>query len=110
MKLKDTIKRILREESKVPIQVRRRLGDVDWSVEFQVKEVVKRYGSPCKLSLSDFIEVVTESVITSLYWNTFSYMDDDSNEWEVTYHFLVNYIENNFGDKLREYYHINCGD
>jgi len=109
MKLIDTIKRILREESKVPIQVRRRLNDVDWRVDFQVKEVVKLYGSPCKLSLSDFVVEVTESVITSLYWDDFSYMDDNSNEWGITYHFLVDYIENNFGDKLKGYYHMNCG-
>jgi len=108
----ESIQKTIKEESKVPIKVRRRLNDIDWNVEFATKQVVRKYGNPCKLSLSYFIDEVVEDVINSLYWDNFSDMEDNSNEneWVITYHFLVDYIENNFGDKLKQYYHINCGN
>jgi hypothetical protein len=46
-----------------------------------------------------------------MYWDYFAdKLDDDSDEWGQMYRFIERYVKNKFGDKLREHYHIQCGD
>ena len=110
MGLKQTIRKILNEESKVPVEVRRRISEVDFNVDYSIKEIKRQYGSICKLNETEFIETVIDKTIDEMYWVYFSDMDDNSQEWGATYRLLVHYIEDKFGDKLKKTYHINCGD
>ena len=108
MNLKESIKRILREET-VPLFVRRRIDAVDWQIDFAVKEVNRQY-NVCNLGEDGFIDTVIQKTIDSMYWDFFSDMDDNSDEWTSAYHYMERYINNNFVNKLRENYHLNCGD
>ena len=100
---------VLREET-VSTSVRRRIHAIDWQIDFAVREVNRQYTNICNMGESGFIETVTEKTIESMYWDFFSDMDDNSNEWTAAYHFMVRYINNNFVDKLKQNYHMNCGD
>ena len=109
MNLKESIKRILREET-VPLFVRRRIDAVDWQIDFAVKEVNRQYNNVCNLGEDGFIEIVIEKTIDSMYWDFFSDMDENTPEWGVSYQYILKYAEDKFTNKLKEYYHIKCGD
>jgi hypothetical protein len=106
--LKESIKRILREES-VLTRVKRRLRYIDWWIEFSVKEV-KRQNDFCKMGEDDFVETVIEKTIEQMYWDFFSDMDDNSSEWSDSYKFMVKYLKSTFENELRQNYHLNCGN
>ena len=109
MNLKESIKRILIEET-VPLSVRRRIDAVDWQIEFAVKEVNRQYNNVCNLGEDGFIETVIEKTIDSMYWDFFSDMDENTPEWGASYQYILKYAEDKFTNKLKEYYHIKCGD
>jgi len=98
---------VLKEE--LSARVRRRVTSIDWQIEFAVKEV-KRQNNVCNMREDDFIETVIEKTIDSMYWDFFSDMDDNSDEWTSAYYYMVRYINNNFVNKLRQNYHLNCGN
>ena len=44
-----------------------------------------------------------------MYWDYFANtIDDDSDEWNEMYRFISIYVEQKFGDKLKQYYHTQC--
>jgi hypothetical protein len=51
-----------------------------------------------------------EAAIESMYWNYFANIDDNSGEWSEIYYGMVKYIKDKYGEKIKEYYHINCGN
>jgi len=109
MSIRDNIKRILREET-VPTLVRRRVTEIDWQIQFAVKEVKRQNSNICNMGESGYIETVTEKTIEQMYWDFFSDMDDNSKEWASSYYFMIRYINDNFVEKLKQHYHMNCGD
>ena len=99
---------ILREEiNPVLRKVMRRTAAIDWEIEFAVREV-KRQNNVCFMGEDAFIETVIEKTIDSMYWNFFSDIDDNSKEWSSAYYFMEQYINDNFVDKLRQNYQLNC--
>jgi hypothetical protein len=98
---------VLKEE--LSARVRRRVTSIDWQIEFAVKEV-KRQNNVCSMREDDFIETVIEKTIDSMYWDFFSDMDENTPEWGASYQYILKYAEDKFTNKLKEYYHIKCGD
>lgn len=110
MKLKKSIKRILREETEIPIRARRRITIIDELLPFKVKNYYKP-DFLCKYtSDEEFIEVLTYSVIETMYWDYFGDMDDNLKEWNIIFEYMEKYIKDNYGERLKTYYHTNCGD
>jgi len=108
MNLQEHIRRILREEmSPMVRKVMRRIAAIDWEIEFAVREV-KRQNNVCFMGEDSFIETVIEKTIDSMYWDFFSDIDDNSKEWASAYYFMEQYINDNFVDKLRQNYQLNC--
>ncbi len=111
--MKELIRHILKEETSNPVNlIKRRLDVVDWLVDFSVREIQRQYGNICKVRTPEnFVEIVIEKVGDGMYWDYFAdTIDDDSDEWGRMYRFIERYVENKFGDKLRQHYHMNCGD
>jgi len=109
-KLQEQIRRILKEETKIKPFIRRRLGMLDYEVEYRLSAIY-RPDNICQYKNGDeLVEVVMEEAIDSMYWNYLADIDDNSEEWVNIYYEMVKYIRNKYGDKIKEYYHINCGD
>ena len=107
MSLKETIKRILREESK-PIKVLRRTNEIDREFK-RVMNLVYRPDNICEYrDGSELFEVVTEAMLENLYFNTFYEIDDLSNEWEKIADFIGNYTWEKYGKEVLDYYNNNC--
>jgi hypothetical protein len=108
--LQEQIRRILKEETKMNIRLRRRLGMLDYEVEHRLRAVY-RPDNICRYESGDeLVEVVMEAAIDSMYWNYFADTDDNSGDWVNMYYDMVKYIREKYGDKIKEYYHINCGN
>jgi hypothetical protein len=56
----------------------------------------------------ELLDVVGETAIDSMYWNYFANIDDNSVEWGEIYYDMFEYIKNKYGEKIIEYYKINC--
>ena len=110
MNLQEHIRRIVKEETKMNIRIRRRLEMLDYEIESKMR-VVYRPDFICRFkSGEELLDVVGETAIDSMYWNYFANIDDNSVEWGEIYYDMVEYIKNKYGEKIKEYYHINCGD
>ena len=111
MKLQEQIRKILKEETNTSIRLRRRLSMLDHEVEYRLKSTYRpAYICINYVSGEELLAVVMEAVIESMYFNHFSNIDDNSVEWGEIYRDMVKYITNKYGDKIKEYYHINCGN
>ncbi len=111
--MKELIRHILKEETSNPVNlIKRRLDVVDWLVDFSVREIERQYNGICNTRTPEnFVETVIEKVGDGMYWDYFAdTIDDDSDEWGRMYRFIEKYVENKFGNKLRQHYHMNCGD
>jgi hypothetical protein len=53
---------------------------------------------------------MSDAVVDSMYYTYFSDVDDSSKEWGMMYRTMIEYINDKYGDKIKEYYHINCGN
>ena len=107
--MRDRIKQILREESKIPAKVRRRTVHIDDEFEMAVRNFKDQYKSIC-IGEQNFIAIIIELTLDAMYWTYYSDIDDSSKEWENIYIYIVDYIEKNFISKLKMDYHLNCGD
>ena len=104
------IRTILKEETKMNTRLRRRLGMVD-NEFYRLMSAVYRPDNICRYrSGEELLDVVGEAVIEFMYYNHFQDMNYDSLEWIDVYQEMANYIENTYGEKLINYYHLNCGD
>jgi hypothetical protein len=106
--LQEQIRRILKEETKMNIRLRRRLGMLDYEIEFRLRAVytpdnICRYESG-----EELLDVVGEAAIESMYYKYFGNMDDNSKEWERTYYDMVHYIDMKYGERIKDYYNNNC--
>jgi len=100
--------RIIEEETKMNIRLRRRLGNIEYEFYRLMKEVY-RPDIICGYYRSgeELVDVVGGAVIEFMYFNHFN---DDSGEWGEIYHDMFKYIKDKYGEKIKEYYHINCGN
>jgi len=104
------IVRILKEQTNMNNRLKRRLGMLDYEIESKMRAVY-RPDNICQYKNGDeLVEVVMEAAIDSMYWNYFADTDDNSGDWVNMYYDMVKYIREKYGDKIKEYYHINCGN
>lgn len=108
--LREHIRKILKEQFEVPVRLKRRLKFVDDTVDyFMIGTYIPDRVCDYKDG-EELLNVVGEAVIERMYYNYFSDIDDNSEEWSRIYYGMVEYIEKKYGDEIKEYYHINCGD
>jgi len=108
MNLQETIRRILKEETEISSKLRRRYPLIDNFVHFWVPIRVKecsQYNSD-----EDFLRRIIEDVTEAMYYTVDKYIDDSSEEWEKMYIAIENRITIEFGESIKNAYHINCGD
>lgn len=109
--LQEQIKRILKEETKFNLRLRRRIEHLDDEIKRVIRilykpETVCSYESDVEL-----LENVIEDTIDAMYWTYFSELSDkNTGEWGEIYSNMRKYLKNNYTDKIKEYYHINCGN
>lgn len=101
--------KVLNENTKIPLKVRRRLNDVDDEVKLAVREINSQYKTIC-FGEQKYLETVIEKAIEFIYYNFFSDIEDYSKEWYEIYKSLVNYIETKFIFAIQQHYHTKCGD
>lgn len=109
MNLKQTIRKVLREE-KYHLPIKRRINLIDE----ELFRVLERIYTPDKICIyrsgEELIMVITEAIVENLYFHTFYNMDDESIEWRHIHDFIVGYVQKKYGKKLEEYFHLNCGN
>ena len=108
MNLQETIRRILKEETEISSKLRRRYPLIDNFVHFWVPIRVKecsQYNSD-----EDFLRRIIEDVTEAMYYTVDKYIDDSSEEWKKMYIAIENRITIEFGESIKNAYHINCGD
>jgi hypothetical protein len=108
--MRQTIKRILREETR-PYKIMRRTHLIDREIArlldivYYDKRICGRYDNA-----NMFLQVVTETVVENLYFNTFYMMDDTSLEWESSVNFIYDFIKDSYGEKLKDYFNNMCNE
>lgn len=86
---------------------KRRFHNIDGLIPLVMREVKDR-DSICKYTIENYVEAVTYNTIDHMYWNFFSSIDDDSEEWTEMFRAMEKYIFDKFGQDLRVDWQINC--
>ena len=107
MKLRETIKKILREEMR-PYKAMRRTSLIDSEIARLLDRVYYDCGRYEDADM--FVRVVTEAVVENLYFNEFYMMDDTSEEWEKSVDFIYDYIKDSHGKNLKDYFNNTCNE
>lgn len=101
---------LIESDSKMNPRIRRRIGDLDYEFEERLKTTIKSHTICDFKSDIDLFETISELAIDSMYYTYFADLDDNSGEWNKMYNQMVKYFQNKYSDKVKEFYHINCGD
>jgi len=108
--LQEHIRKVLHEETKIPMMLIRRLHYLDDEVQVRMR----RFYTPKDIcgfrSGEELLEVISNDTTEEMYYTYFSDVDDKSKEWGMMYRTMIEYINDKYGDKIKEYYHINCGN
>ena len=76
------------------IKTLRRVHNIDELIQYKLDRYSNSfYFDICDYSIEQFIGIVSEWVIEAMYYDWFSDIDDDSEEWQEIYSIMVNYIE-----------------
>jgi hypothetical protein len=110
MNLQEHIRRILQEETKIPISLRRRLHYLDDEVQMIIRTTYTPKDLCRFRSGEELLEVISNDTTEEMYYTYFSDVDDNSKEWGMMYRTMIEYINDKYGDKIKKYYHINCGN
>ena len=98
MNLQETIRRILREESKIPLHIKRRINDIN-----RVVDAVLQHIHPCDYDSSDhFVEGVLDEVIY--------FLGEIKNLNGIDLIEINDYIIEFMDDKLRDFFNEKCTD
>lgn len=112
MSLQNTIRRILKEETRKPYKIMRRGYDIDYEVDRILSKPHLKYAGfgICKKykSADEFITSIQEQVMENMYFHTFYMMDDTSDEWQGIVDFIYIYIRDNLTEKLTNHYNNLC--
>jgi len=99
------------QENKLPLIVRRRLHELDEIFYNLLKTAYVPHKICWHHNSHELIEDITYSVINEhIYYMYFEHIDDTSKEWESLYLKMEEYLVKKYGEKLEEYYNINCGN
>ena len=107
-----TVKCLIIEGSEYVTFFRRRISAIDNLVKTKIKQVY----TPDKLCIYkddiEFVKVVIYAVAETFYYSYLigTGLDDDSEEWSMIFLNIDKYIMEKYGEELKKYYHINCGD
>jgi hypothetical protein len=101
MLLRNTIKKILKEETELPKEVKRRLSTLDDIFHDKIKnyvkpELVSRYDTDEQI-LGDLIN----SALDTIYNESFSHFNIFSRDWERIWTFLHNYLKEKYQGKIK---------
>lgn len=108
--LEENFTKILKENTNINSRVRRRINLLDDELLYRMSAIYRPDNICRYVSGEELLEVIIEAVIDAMYFTYFSDMDDNTGEWGESYYFMYNYMKDKYGDKIKEYYHINCGN
>jgi hypothetical protein len=86
---------------------KRRIHNIDGLIPLMVSNIKKSYNI-CEISETIFLEDVTYNTIDHMYWSYFSDVDDDTDVWTQMFDMMRDYIEDKFGEELRNDYRSRC--
>ena len=89
MKLQEQIRKVLKEETKLPIRLLRRFEHLDDEIVFRIKRIYTPKDLCRFRSSEELLEVVSDSTIDAMYWTYFSDVDDNSKEWGIMYRTMI---------------------
>ena len=107
MNLHEHIRNILREETKMNPLLRRRLHLIDYEVESRIGTIYTPQNICRFESAEELLDVITDAVIDSMYYEYFPNLDDER-LWNEMYQDMADYIKNKYGKSIMVYYQNNC--
>jgi hypothetical protein len=105
------MKIIITENQHDKIKVLRRLGYVDDLLNNELKTYITKlniYINICDYNLDDFFTMIIQWVCERMYYNYFSDINDQSEEWNFMHNIIVKYLESAHFDTVKDFYHNHC--
>jgi len=111
MNLQESIKKVLKETTKEVMWLRRRLQspDIAQDLEMTVIGNMKYLGGPCEYDTSkEWFDTIMKTSVE----NFISHWEDlyDADDMVALDDFVYMIINEKYGEKIIEYYRINCGN
>lgn len=110
MNLQQTLKKLLLQETEVPLIVRRRTVYFKEYLYYEM-EFAQRNNLTCKFNdVETYTEYIIEETILRLYhgWFTDRISDDFSEEWSSASAFIEEFIREHYIDDIENFYNSRC--
>ena len=89
-------------------QLVRRFGIIDGLVTYGMHRPYSLV-KPCNYkNYDEYFESISYWICQSMYYDYFSYLDDSGKEWGEVFNLIVEYIDRNHGEDLRQYFEDSC--
>ena len=89
-------------------QLVRRFGVIDGLVTYGIHRPYSLV-KPCDYkNYDEYFESISYWICQSMYYDYFSDLDDSGKEWGEVFNLIVEYIDRNHGDDLRQYFEDQC--
>jgi hypothetical protein len=108
--MKDIIKKILKEESTIPLRVRRRLSTLEDIFVDKVNNVYRPEKLLTYRSPEDLLNHIMGSTLDEIHQKHFPDLHVFSNEWFYIWTSMSNHLKNKYKSEIYRYYHINTGN
>ena len=109
MNLQGVIKKILKEETNSLISLRRRLDHIDGLVAYGMHRPFS-LTRPCDYkNYSDYQDAISYWISERMYYDYFSYLDDNGEEWRLIYENIFDYIDKKHSENMKQYFEDECG-
>lgn len=100
------MKYIITENQELKLILLRRLSAIDGLIDYYCNRV-SGYIDFCNYPFEVFLEAVGSDIIDAMYYDYFSDLDDDGEEWGFLYKMMRKYIRKK-QEKIRNYYDSKC--
>jgi hypothetical protein len=91
------------------VKVLRRMHVVDDMISNEITKFTGSYYLDiCKFDVEDFISMVIQWVCERMYYDYFSDIDDDSEEWSSIHNIIAKYIESVHIYNIEKFYADTC--
>jgi hypothetical protein len=100
------MKYLITEEQDIRLSALRRLSIVDTLIKIKLEE---EFNFDCNYGAEGLLENLVEWTNEIMYYNYFSDIDDDTDEWHKIWNIYYDYITTTYAKEIFDLYDKKCG-
>jgi hypothetical protein len=103
------MKYIITEEQNLRLRLLRRISVIDEMIVPSCERVLRWGYDICRHDVNSYVSSVASNIVEDMYYEYFSDIEDDSDEWYRLSEMMKNYVQNHYRT-IEKFYKKRCND